>query len=370
MITRIQQSRGGTSGVLDYNEDKVEKGVAWPIECVGMNNSSFSIYTTFREMETNPAIPVRVKNLAFHMTVNPGPGDTLGEDDIKEYVAEVMERLGYEGQPYVIYRHDDIERVHYHVVSVRVDAAGHVIDDSFEGRRLMAIQRDLAPVFGFTVGLGDEEKEQELPPPERLVAGMNNLIAHIRSNVEAALRYNCRNTKELKAVLLAYGIRMKQTIRTDREYFSFSGITSDNKTICRPVGLKRTMGLTVDQFGARIRETVQRGEKTPKGRICEIVRAVFSESVSIEDMARRLSARGISMMAMSHAGKMPSRARDAADFLFVNTHTREVASLDDTGIALTAMLELAQQTKQKKKEQTNKPKKKKKAPSEVRHKIR
>ena len=63
MVTRIQQQRGAAAGVLDYNENKVEKGVAWPIECVGMNNDPYSIYRTFepspKASSTRPMPTVR-----------------------------------------------------------------------------------------------------------------------------------------------------------------------------------------------------------------------------------------------------------------------------------------------------------------------
>lgn len=357
MVTRIQQQRGAAAGVLDYNENKVEKGVAWPIECVGMNNDPYSIYRTFEILESNPAISIRAKNFVFHMTVNPGPDDAIDEEGVKRYVADVMERLGYGGQPYVVYRHNDIDREHYHVVSSRVDASGRFVTDSFERLKLQAIQRELAPVYGFTVGLQDIDESRELPPPARLTPGVDNVLARIRSNVEEALRFNCRNAAELKAVLAAYGIQLKYGTRNGNGYYSFRGVGPDGQPVCRAIGLKRTMGLTVEQFSERIGETVRRGAKVPKGRICETVRKAFAKSTGLEDMAVRLAARGIVMLAMSPAGKMPSRADRAADFFFIDMRTREVASLSDTGITLAEMQEMARSAGAKKKPETKKKKK-------------
>ena len=47
-----------------------------------------------------------------------------------------MQEMGYDEQPYIVYLHNDIERVHLHVVSVRVNLSGKKwIRDSRRGVR-------------------------------------------------------------------------------------------------------------------------------------------------------------------------------------------------------------------------------------------
>lgn len=106
---------------------------------------------------------------AFHMSVNPGTGDTpLTEKQVVSLVGEMMEKLGYGDCPYRIYKHTDIEREHYHVVATRIGQDGKKINDSFENRRINRIAEELAEKYGYTVGLDTPESEEiELKEPAR-----------------------------------------------------------------------------------------------------------------------------------------------------------------------------------------------------------
>ena len=98
----------------------------------------------------------------FHMSVNPSEDDRkLSEKETVELIDEIMAALGYQNQPYRIYKHTDIERTHYHVVSCRIDENGRKIKDSFERLVLRDALKKLAPKYGFSVILSEEEKKKE-----------------------------------------------------------------------------------------------------------------------------------------------------------------------------------------------------------------
>ena len=99
----------------------------------------------------------KVENIAFHMSVNPGANDTpLSEAEVVNLIDEIMDKLGYCDSPYRIYKHTDIERVHYHVVSCRIGQNGKKINDSYENKKVNRIARSLAEKYGYTLGLDDE----------------------------------------------------------------------------------------------------------------------------------------------------------------------------------------------------------------------
>ena len=50
---------------------------------------------------------------------------------------EYMNGMGYGEQPYMVFKHTDIDRTHIHIVSVCVDENGRKISDRFEKRRSM-----------------------------------------------------------------------------------------------------------------------------------------------------------------------------------------------------------------------------------------
>ena len=66
-----------------------------------------------------------IQNVAFHMSVNPSDSDRkLDEAETVQLIDDVMESLGYGQQPYRIYKHTDIPRQHYHVISCRAGQDG------------------------------------------------------------------------------------------------------------------------------------------------------------------------------------------------------------------------------------------------------
>lgn len=102
----------------------------------------------------------KMENTAFHMSVNPGEEDPfLNEQTIVEIIDQMMKHLGYGDVPYRIYRHNDIERQHYHVVSTRIGQNGKKINDSFENTRAYKHALSLAEKYGFTVGKPDDMEE-------------------------------------------------------------------------------------------------------------------------------------------------------------------------------------------------------------------
>jgi hypothetical protein len=49
----------------------------------------------------------------------------------------LMEHLGYGKQPWFVYKHKDLERVHFHIVSTRIDCeTGRKIKDNFEREKV------------------------------------------------------------------------------------------------------------------------------------------------------------------------------------------------------------------------------------------
>ena len=85
----------------------------------------------------------RTTNTVFHVSLDPSPEDKLTDEQLRKIACEYMERMGYGNQPYIVFKHKDIERQHLHIVSLRVDEQGRKLPHDFEARRSMEILRDL-----------------------------------------------------------------------------------------------------------------------------------------------------------------------------------------------------------------------------------
>ena len=166
MIVEIEKPRSSVEPTLDYNEGKVLRGVAELVGYANMDDiSKEGIYALFSSYENGNCYPTGERS--FHASVNPSEKDTCSQDEVLSFIAGLMEHLGYGRQPYLVYRHFDIEREHYHVVSVRIRKDGRKINNYYEKRRATAYMRAVAPRFGFSMAeKGERVKEAgDLCPP-------------------------------------------------------------------------------------------------------------------------------------------------------------------------------------------------------------
>ena len=368
MITRIQKARGSARSILDYNENKCAEGTAFVVAVHGIpGDNPHAIYKTFESRESDIRIARQARNLAFHMTVNPDVMDDMSEDDTLEYIDEMMERLGYGDQPYVVYRHEDIGRRHYHVVSSTVAGDGSLIRDSYIGLRVLSLQRDLSKKYGFRIGLSESDEAVEvLAEPIRENDG--NTIARMRANIGEAMRYGMEDDedeKSFKSILYAYGVKMKRGESNGRPYVSFFAVNENGKEICRAVGIKKVMGMTIQEFDRQRSE--RKAEKASvSDDFISAIRSAVKGSGSVEELKGNLSKRDIVMVSISPAGRIPAKGRDIGDAYFVNLQTREVASLARAGLSVADIVGL-QNAARKKKGETTERKAKKPAPKVKRH---
>lgn len=163
MVAKIQKSHGSMSGTLKYNQSKVDRQQA---RILGMDNipgagTPRDIERVFENYEIRN---IRTDRVSFQMSINPDPdrpSERLTDEEAMDYARKLLHDLGYGEQPMVIYEHHDIQRTHYHVVSIRTDKNGKKIPDSFEHRRLQKLMEKYAEQFHYTIG--NQLQEQTVP---------------------------------------------------------------------------------------------------------------------------------------------------------------------------------------------------------------
>ena len=196
MIVEIEKPRPSCLPSLEYNEGKVLRGVAELVAYANMDSvAREDIYSLFSRYERGVRYPTVERS--FHASVNPSATDSCSEEQVLGFVAAMMGHLGLGAQPYLVYRHFDIEREHYHVVSVRIRRDGSKINNYYEKRRVSAFMRENAPRFGFSMA----EKGAHVQTAEDLAVG---------GKTRRSLRFDPRRgvaaqMKELYGKALTYG---------------------------------------------------------------------------------------------------------------------------------------------------------------------
>jgi hypothetical protein len=120
-----------------------------------------------------------------------------------------MDRLGYGGQPYLIFKHEDIGRDHIHIVSLRVDCQGKLIKNSFEHKRSKEITELLEKKYGLNPAEGQKQQEQQKLIP--VGAEQGNKKKQISSVIKTLVNtYKFQTLGEYRALLSLYNIGLEE----------------------------------------------------------------------------------------------------------------------------------------------------------------
>ena len=197
MVIEVLKS-GKIKYVLDYHYNKKEMDKAEIIETVNLpllpTVDNITNYFNYFLQKNR-----RCTNQVFHVAFNPTYKDLehLSDEDIKPMVAHYMQEMGYANQPYIIIKHTDIERTHYHVVSIRVDIEGNVIKNDFSIYKSHKLQKDIEERFHLerTTDIKKTRKE--------LAEGVEKFISSI-TNDDAKNIATIKNKAQLMRRVLAY----------------------------------------------------------------------------------------------------------------------------------------------------------------------
>ncbi|GHV71345.1 hypothetical protein FACS189420_6130 [Bacteroidia bacterium] len=169
MIAKISSSNN-LYGALSYNQNKVDEKHAQVIfsnKMIEPKDGNFDISTCLMSFENYLLANKRTEKPVLHISINPDPKDVLSNEQLSEIAQTYMQKMGYGDQPFIVYKHEDIERRHIHIVSLRVDENGKKIDGNFERRRSMDVCRDLEQQYGL-IPADQKQKSQSSLSPNRI----------------------------------------------------------------------------------------------------------------------------------------------------------------------------------------------------------
>lgn len=278
MILKIMQPASSSCFSLEYNENKCASGEASLIHTHCIDESE-GIEGTFQKYERRN---IRTENLSFHMSVNPAPGERLTEQQVKDFVGDIMSGLGYGSQPYVIYRHTDIDREHYHVVSVRVNEQGRKIQDFQENRRCLQLLSAIAPKYGLGVGNGDGERYAAMGiDPRRFNPVGGNIMEQIRIIAQECCRYHMTSFSQFKFIMQSHGLDVSERTGESSQVV-IRGLNQDGIPCTAPITESELGRALYADYDRRAMQCVGRNgmKKRERGRICGISASCIGHSTS------------------------------------------------------------------------------------------
>ena len=231
-------------GALAYNSEKINKEEG---RLLGANKIILPadgqidiarIAENFREF-----MPMmgRTKKAVLHISLNPHPDDKLTDQDFEILAREYLEKLGFGEQPYIIYKHEDIDRHHIHIVTVNVNEQGKRLNQDFLFRRSKKITTELEEKYN----LHKAQREKITPDmPIKKVDPSGDIKRQVANTVKmVGMRYKFQTMGEYNAVLSLYNIRCEQTDGrvNGREYHGlvYFATDDDGKIIANPFKASR-----------------------------------------------------------------------------------------------------------------------------------
>ncbi len=199
-------------GALAYNQQKVDQGEGTVLRTCGLlepADGNFSVAQTAADILAWMPPHVRTEKPIIHISLNPDPRDMLADNELADIADKYMEGMGWGSQPYIVYKHTDIDRTHIHIVSVQVDSSGRKINDSRRNERSVALTERIEREYGLRPAKGRKKTELWQLDPVDYTKG--DLTKQIASVVKPALAiYRFQTMGELRALLSLYRVGVEQ----------------------------------------------------------------------------------------------------------------------------------------------------------------
>lgn len=146
----------------------------------------------------------KTKKPVLHISLNPHPDDRLSEQQYEILAREYLDKLGFGEQPYIIYKHMDIDRHHIHIVTVNVNEEDKRLNQDFLFRRSKRITTELEEKYN----LHKAQREKTTPDmPIRKVDSSGDIKRQVANTVKmVGMRYRFQTIGEYNAILSLYNI--------------------------------------------------------------------------------------------------------------------------------------------------------------------
>lgn len=208
MIAKI--GRGSSLyGALAYNQLKVEKEngqILFTNRIIETSHGQYTVAQLAQSFEPYLIANRNTEKPTLHISLNPDPKDKVSDEKFKQMAEEYMREMGYGEQPFVVFKHTDIDRTHIHIVSVCVDEEGKKISDKFEKRQSMNVCRELERKYKLIPVTEKEHKQND-----KIFQPVNYQEGDVKSQIASVVRhlsksYQFQTLGEYNALLSLFNI--------------------------------------------------------------------------------------------------------------------------------------------------------------------
>ena len=274
----------------------------------------------------------KTKKPVLHISLNPHPDDRLSEQQYEILAREYLDKLGFGEQPFIIYKHMDIDRHHIHIVTVNVNEQGKRLNQDFLFRRSKRITAELEEKYNLYKAQREKitpdmpirkvdpsgdiscQREQSGACSNYAERSRDRRETHIKRQVAntvkmVGMRYRFQTIGEYNAILSLYNIRCEQADSrvNGREYHGlvYFATDGDGKTIATPFKASR-LGKFASRtaIDGRFERAKDKIDVAPTKRK---VADVLANAADKSDFVAKLKAQNIDVRSEEHTSELQSQ---------------------------------------------------------------
>ncbi|MBB5395163.1 relaxase/mobilization nuclease domain-containing protein [Mucilaginibacter sp. AK015] len=222
MVAKIKSGKS-LIGALNYNENKVKQGKAKLIVAPGYpkDPAQLSFQDKLLRLTDLAARNERTKTNTVHISLNFANGEHLPDEKLQVISNDYMKGIGFENQPYLVYRHFDAGHPHIHIVTTNIKRDGYRISLHYLGQNESEKARKTIEINHGLVKAEEQQKQKpdlkaEVIPADYGQSEAKRTVTNILGYVVRAYKYT--SVPELNAVLRQYRIEADRGSKESRMY--------------------------------------------------------------------------------------------------------------------------------------------------------
>lgn len=198
---------------LNYNEQKMREGKA---KCIYAHNflkeaEQLNFYEKLQRFEDLITLNKRAATNTVHISLNFSVNENLKQEKLAEIASVYMDKIGFGGQPYLVYQHLDAGHPHIHIVSSNIQKEGKRISLHNLGKNESTTARKEIEVAYNLIKAEDQSLHQnDVIKPllvQRVNYGKSPTKRGMINVLDAILpKYKYASLAELNAILKLYNL--------------------------------------------------------------------------------------------------------------------------------------------------------------------
>lgn len=206
-------SSSSLRNILNYNEQKVKAGVAVCIDAAlyPKDPADLNFQQKLLRLEKLTELNQQTTVNSVHISLNFDPSEKFSGDQLREIAGEYMDKLGFAGQPYLLYEHLDSGHPHVHLVTTNIRPDGKRIALHNLGKNFSEPARKFTELkFGLIKAEDSKlQRTHKLKPvhAQKVQYGKAETKRAISNVLQSVIpQYKYASLPELNAVLRQYNI--------------------------------------------------------------------------------------------------------------------------------------------------------------------